>query len=512
MRTLELEAPRVREANADGTLTLEGMAVPYGEEVDYLGWRESFAANAFDPEKVAGTPMLWSHQRDEPVGHITAATNTPEGLMVEAVIQPTTRGRDAITLLRSRSLRGLSVGFEPTSMLEDAKERSVVYTSADLLELSLTPLPAYSGAAVTATRNREDHPMPDTTVDVAALLTRIDQLEARSLEVREPPRRAVSVREAWALQFRDRAATGQFRALADVLSSGNAGVLPPDWVSQVRDDLDAMRYLIPRLGQVAFPSSGYTLTWPKITQHTLVGPRGAEKTEIPSRALTTGSDVYSAVWYAGGVDVALELILQSDPAIQGIVVQDLRSQYAIATDQGVTSAITTAATPSGAALDFTNYGAFVAGVMAASEDIRVATGQPGDRLGLTTASWSQLIGLTDGDGRRILSTGGGTNADGAASLVATSVNVGGIQVFHNPRATEDIQFNELSAKVAEKPPLQITSDNVTLMGRDFGILGAVISLPLIPAGIITHSLTATTTTQGEGRGEEPRGVLGRKRG
>ena len=129
---------------------------------------------------------------------------------------------------------------------------------------------------------------------------------------------------------------------------------------------------------------------------------------------------------------------------------------------------------------------FVAAVLTQAEAIRVATGQFGDRLSLTTATWGQLIGFTDADGRRILAPGGATNSYGSASLLDRSVNIGGIVAFPNPRAVEDVMFNRVSVRVAERPPVTIQADDVTKAGRDVGVIGAMMDV-LYPAGIKTFS-------------------------
>jgi uncharacterized protein len=485
-------------ANDDGTLTLDGIAVPWDAQIDYGGEKESFRRGAFDAGDAVGRPLLWSHNRDEPVGHITAAEDSDEGLRISAIVQPTQRGQDAITLLRGGSLTGLSVGFEPTETAR-GKGRAVEYVSARLHELSLTPLPAYPQAAVTATR--EEEVMTDTTtqereeaapvVDLAPIRTRLDHLEARMISNQPAiPPRSLGVLEAIGEQLRDAVKHRQVRALADVLSSGNVGILPPTWSSEVLGYLDATRYLFPRTGTVAFPATGHSITIPRITQNTLVAARGTEKTDIPSRALTTASTPYTAVWYAGGDDIALELIEQSSPEVVGIVVQNLFQQYALVTDKAFTLAAETAASPVGAVLDFTSYKTLVTQLVTVSEQIRAITGMPGDRLSLTPASWGKLVSLTDADGRRILSSNsGGTGNDGSVNLVTPTVDIGGIQAFFNGNAVEDMQYNESALRKAEKPPLQVQSTNVTKMGQDVGILGAIITLPLYPTAIKVYSLT-----------------------
>ncbi len=320
-------------------------------------------------------------------------------------------------------------------------------------------------------------------VDLTPITDRMDQIEARMVAPAPVPPRVLQVREAFALQLADAVQTGKARALADVLSSGNAGILPPQWSSEVRNAFDSTRYLIPRLGSVAFPSAGYTLTVPKVLQNTTVAARGTEKTEVPSRAFTTGTDTFTAKWFAGAVDIAMELVMQSDPAIQGLIVQNLFEQYGAATDADATTSLNGAGTATGAVLDFSSYKNFVGQIFTTSEAIRSATGEPGNLLQLKPASWASLIGMVDADGRRILATGGATNSDGSANLVAQSVDVGGILCFLNPRTTTDVQFNAKSARIAEKPPLQLT------MGRDIGVLGATIWLPFFTTGIKRHAVT-----------------------
>jgi len=483
----------------DGSATIEGRAVPYGETIEVGGIRETFARNSVDAKALRGRPVLWQHDTNEPIGKIEGARNEDDGLHFRAKLYPTARGADAIKLLREGVVSGLSVGFNAGVDKWDGNH--VTRQKVNVAEVSIATIPAYSGAGITAVRNQEEKETtvePTTTevpaVDLSNLATREDMsaLEARMTAALTPPAApapSLNVRDALALQLSESAKDRKLRALADVVSTGNSGVLPPDWSSEVRDYVDRQRYMFGVVGSIGFPTSGYTLTIPKVLQHSSVALRGTEKTEIPSQAVTTGSDTYTAQWFAGGVDVALELIWQSDPAIYSIVVDSILGQYAAETDLGLTVDVELSATVSGTgALDFTDWGTVSAQIIAAAEKIRAATGEWGDKLSLTTASWQSLIGLTDADGRRIFAPNGPTNADGAARLLSRSIDVGGVSVIHNPRATEDVQTNTKAARVGEKPPVMLQSDNVALMGRDLGVLGATLFVPAYPAGILKHSV------------------------
>lgn len=489
MRHLTLTPDEVRTAD-DGSLSFSGIAAPYDTVIEYAGIQEQFARGAFDPKSVVGAPLLWSHDRAEPVGHITSADDTPVGLSVTATVLPTARGRDAITLLRGGSLRGLSVGFQPDEMINTP--HGVTYTKASLVELSLTATPAYPDAAVASVRSEEEVAMPEEnreveTVDLAPITERLDQIESRMTAPAPAPATVVQVRDALAMAVREFAATGQRRALSDVVSSGNAGILPPDWDRAVLNVLDTRRPVIGASGSTAFPVSGMTKDYPRVTQNTLVGARGAEKSEVPSRALTTATDQFTAAWFAGAVDVAIELIEQSDPSVVNLVVSDMLSQYAIATETAHTGAAETAGTAHGAGLDTSSYGAFIADVIGNGTDIEAATGKFGDQLAVVQADWIAILGLLDGDNRRVFATQGSTNADGSASLSATSINVGGVNVFYSPRSTVSMQFNDVALLAGEKAPQQLTSVNVALAGRDYGVLGGLLSVPRIAAGIIKYA-------------------------
>ena len=492
MRHLTLKPDEIRTGE-DGTLEFDGIAVPYDTEIVYAGIRESFARGAFDIDGLPGTPILYCHDRQEQIGQIIAADDTAVGVAITGrILAATTRGGDAIALMRDGALRGLSVGFEPLD--HKATANGIQYTRAVMHELSTTPLPAY-GKHSTVTAVREEAPVMQTeapapdardTIDLAPINDRLDALETRMADRAAPAPRTLGVREALVMQLRASAESRNLRALADVVSSGNAGVLPPAWSSEVVSYVDSMRYMIPRAGSMGFPSSGHSLSVPNIASHTLVAARGAEKSQIPSAALTTDSETYNAAWFAGGVDVSLEVIWQSDPSVWSLVVEDLMAQYAIATDSAVTTAAEAAATAE-SALDTTSYAALVADLIAGSETIRAATGAPGDQVAATTGTWKSILGMVADDGRRLFATTGATNADGSAALTAQSVNIGGIQVAHNPRASVDLHFNTKALRFAEKPPVTLTSDNVALMGRDVGVLGAIIALPLYPAGILKYA-------------------------
>lgn len=152
---------RVRAAAGDGR-TIDGVAVPWNTPITIDGRREQFAPGALEADQVVGRPLRWRHS--EPIGVVTDAHDRADGMHVSARIAATRAGDDAVALLREMPDMGLSVGFEERSWTVAAREDVFTITRADLVELSLTDLPAYPTARVTATR---EDPMNTTDVDVS---------------------------------------------------------------------------------------------------------------------------------------------------------------------------------------------------------------------------------------------------------------------------------------------------------------------------------------------------------
>jgi hypothetical protein len=334
------------------------------------------------------------------------------------------------------------------------------------------------------------------SLDLAPIESRLDDQAIQLREVRNqianivtpgaPAEPAMTLRQAFAeLVVMVAKKPTEERALADVIGTapGNAsGLVPVSYVSEILGVLAPLRPLFSAAGSVAFPASGYGIQFPRITQHTQVAKRSGEKTEVASRELTVEAGLYTMEWFAGAVDVSLELIRQSSPSAVDVIVSDLLDQYAIVTETEFATDSVIAATVGGAVLDFTDWGNFVAGVVTTSGEILTATGQPGNMLGLTSASWLALVQLLN-PSQPSVSFGAGPD------FTAEAVSFAGITAFHAPALTADLQFNQKSLRNSESPPDTVTANNVALMGQDIGILGATISLPLYPAGIIKHTAT-----------------------
>lgn len=181
--TVTLRAPEVRTFAAmefrDATESgqyLEGRAVPYNVWAD-IGWfREQFVPGAFAKsirEAAKKLPLLlWHDNRTFPIGVSHEWRDNGDGLdVVWKLDVDDPRAVEAARKARDGLLTGLSIGFAPIERWEKTKDghqldvnnilelddmgvASITRKEARLLEVSLTPTPAYAGAQVQLVRSR----------------------------------------------------------------------------------------------------------------------------------------------------------------------------------------------------------------------------------------------------------------------------------------------------------------------------------------------------------------------
>ncbi len=99
--------------------------------------------------------MLFQHDPAEPVGSWLEVRETDKGLYVLGRLDKNVqRGRELLSLLESRGLDGLSIGFKTISARKDRATSARLLTKIDLWEISLVTFPMLEGARVSAVKSR----------------------------------------------------------------------------------------------------------------------------------------------------------------------------------------------------------------------------------------------------------------------------------------------------------------------------------------------------------------------
>ena len=94
--------------------------------------------------------MLFQHDAGEPVGTWIDMHETAKGLHVTGRLDRNVqRGRELFSLLETKGLDGLSIGFRTVRARRDRATASRLITEIDLWEISLVTFPMLVGARVT---------------------------------------------------------------------------------------------------------------------------------------------------------------------------------------------------------------------------------------------------------------------------------------------------------------------------------------------------------------------------
>jgi HK97 family phage prohead protease len=486
--------------NGDVVGSGHGMAVPYNTETMIGGVRESFAPDSFDPADVIGKPLAYRH--GEPIGRITGAENREDGLFIDFDIVNTAQGRDAAVLARTDSVKGLSVGFMSAKNVMSKARDAITHTAANLLEVSLTPYPAYATAGVSAIRENEGETMSDTMDSTEAVSVDSEARESLA-ELRE----TVKQIEAKAYAGETVHELSQFRSFGeyskavyngdveqralDVQTLADApGLVPPVWLRDIKGVLDRGRPCITAIGgATSAAGAGMTINWPYFDGDltAIVAAQAAEGDEVNSVDIDIKKGTSTLATYAAGSRLTVQVMERTDPSYIDAHNRIMLGAYGTETDYAFQAALWANDT---AGVDYdlsgdTNGSAFREAVFAASVDVETATGQPAEVVYVSSAVFKK-IGAWSTFMPDVYSP---NNVTGVFNARTLSVSVAGLPVvLAREFATNDTESAIVTNRAAigwiEDGPRLMTNDVAGNLGRDIAIYGYASATPFIPAGIV----------------------------
>ncbi len=100
-------------------------------------------------------PILWQHRSGEPVGPFTKMVEDEHGLYVEGqlLVDEVVRAKEARALMRTRTVDGLSIGFNSIVEEWNNEEKLLTLKEIDLWEVSIVTFPANSESLITEVRS-----------------------------------------------------------------------------------------------------------------------------------------------------------------------------------------------------------------------------------------------------------------------------------------------------------------------------------------------------------------------
>ena len=139
---------------------VSGYAVVFGQPSEDMGFTEYVDPHAFDGVNMNSVIALYDHNLDNILGRVDSGTLELKldqtGLFFSLEIPDTTVGRDVYTNIQNGNLKGCSFGFTiaDDDWEYDAHDNTIhtVNQIDELIEISITALPAYSQTSVGVSR------------------------------------------------------------------------------------------------------------------------------------------------------------------------------------------------------------------------------------------------------------------------------------------------------------------------------------------------------------------------
>ena len=352
-RRISVDGITLREqADGDG-LTLAGIAVPFDTEYELFdGYRE-----VIDPDCDFGERNVkLAREHGELIGRITEQTREPDGLHITARIADTPQGREVADLVREGVYDAFSIGFKPISNNVEQRDDGVTVvhrTAVELFEVSVTGIPAYTGAQITGQRhldNQEGTTMTDTTTELAQLRDEMhDELRGiKSTLAHLDDTTATSpaggmYRTAGdylkALAAGDEQAREFMMATRDLITTADTG----DNVTWIADDLkliEQRRKVMGLLTHAALPPKGMTMEYNVVTSDTTqTAKQTAEGSTLTFGKVGFGTKTADIDTYGGYTTLSRQAIERSTVAVLNTALRALTNSYAKATETAVRTAL-----------------------------------------------------------------------------------------------------------------------------------------------------------------------------
>lgn len=517
----------VVDSDPAGPIVVEALALPYDVEVEANMWGDlvTFAPGSVTvpPDRAHRVKFLLDH-RLKPFGYGLEFADRDGALIARMAIPRDELEDPEVAAAVRQMLNGVrdavSVGVDLTEFTEEPLERGsmavrVRVTAAELLELSSAVIPRFADARITRIAASKGATMPTATDRFAASPTEPEPAEPDPLEpdpdarrraahlaslapipagpvqlVGGPLGRFATFAEYARARWSDPTVPSLTAALADQITTNNPGVVPPAWLQEVRGIVEVGRPLIGALGGArSAPESGMEVDWPYFDGdlYALVAEQAAQKTEITSVRVDLKRGMAALKSYAGGSDLALQLIQRSSPSYLDAYLRIMAAAYAAVTDKAAGVALEAA---SGATLygaDLTTVEGVAAALFEASSMVNTATGSPATAVILSTDLF-----LTVGPLILSLTAPAGNTANASASAATLNVNLAGLKVTEVPHlpAGTFLVTNGRAAAWLEDGPYTISELDVARLGRDVAVWGMGVLAPFIAAGIVTVTSAA----------------------
>jgi hypothetical protein len=208
-------------------------------------------------------------------------------------------------------------------------------------------------------------------------------------------------------------------ALADQTTTEVPGLLPYQIVGALLGTGAGRRPVWDSFSSRDMPMVGSKFARPKVTQHVKVDPQTAEKAEVTSQPYKVVLEDVAKSTFAGALDVSMQAIDWTSPALINQLVADFVRVYVNRTEKHACDTLSAGATGTKYTWDG-NASTLPAALAAAASEVYLSLGVDDDAMPNTawiaTDIWQRIAALTGKDDRPIFPMFGLSNTDGSRDL------------------------------------------------------------------------------------------------
>jgi HK97 family phage prohead protease len=460
----------------DAPASISGIAVPWAPTTAVVsgGQKVAFARGAFDVNQKAAK-LIEGHDLGQLRGTVNALADMEEGLGFTATFARTRASADAVELIRSGAYDAVSVGAEVQESHYDKELKATVVTRANLVELSLVAVPAFSGAEIRdlvaqadepeeeiptettlTTPSEEDETMSEPTSVEAAIATQPIYATAKR-EFKLP-----SVSEYISAFVRGGSDFAQLNeniraAAPNVTTTDLPGVIPTPIIQNVVNTFVGSRPLVDATTLRPMPQGGSVFIRPVVNVHNSVGT-ATQNTTITASTFGIDDVQITKTIQGGYVEISEASIDWTQPEALGPLLDDMMRVYMDRTDLLACSELQTGVTNSNnfANASLADPAYWVEWMYTAAADI--LTGSNGNLPSVLAVSpnvWKLMGSLSDTADRPLFPQVGPMNAYGSLNVASTqgafafglrvvvdrNLTSAGMTIL-DPRALESYEMNK----------------------------------------------------------------------
>lgn len=446
MNELRLTAALTITAADTAARTITGQIVPFDVVGNTSAGPTIVASDAVIdiPDRV---PMLISHDSDRPIGLLASHERNATGISATFALIATGTADQALIEAAAGVRNGLSVGLDVTAYTETPD--GLIVEGATLRETSLVTFPAFDSARVAdvaasetttdspadpvedISTESEELPVDDTTnPDVAAAALPRVTVTAEAFPYGSPSAAGHSYFRDMLNSRHDVEAARRVDHASRMLTAAEtsadvAEIIPPGY----RPDLYVGSIAAPRPVIDSFTSYALTDATPfKVPTFLSIDSAliadHVEGTNPTAGAISFDEITVSPKAVSGSYDVSREALDSANPALDQIVMQAIRDDYATKSESYAAAQIVDGASSGDAWVT----AGFTAAIMASYADFIDTRRAPADVVLAATAAFSALATEVDDMGRPMNPYAGPSNANGTMGVAGQGLNVAGVNV------------------------------------------------------------------------------------